>query len=80
MDNYDAIIVGAGPTGCAAAFDLATAGMNVLLVDRHAFPRSKACAGALTMKSIKALRLCEGSGRVVRIEGSQRVTCRAWWG
>jgi geranylgeranyl reductase family protein len=54
--NYDAIVVGAGPAGCAAAYDLAIAGHSVLLIDKVAFPRIKACAGALTIKAVKALR------------------------
>ncbi len=56
MSLYDAIIVGAGPSGCSAAYDLATAGFSVLLLDKHAFPRVKPCAGALTMKTVHALR------------------------
>ncbi len=53
---YDAIIVGAGPAGCAAAYDLASAGRSVLLLDKKQFPRVKPCAGALTNKTVKALR------------------------
>jgi geranylgeranyl reductase family protein len=53
---WDAIIVGAGPAGCAAAYDLAALGRRVLLLDRAAFPRPKACAGGLTMKAVRALR------------------------
>jgi len=53
---WDAIIVGAGPAGCAAAYDLATAGRSVLLLDRCTFPRQKACAGGLTVKAVRALR------------------------
>lgn len=53
---WDAVIVGAGPAGCAAAYDLAVAGRRVLLVDRAAFPRPKACAGGLTLKAVRALR------------------------
>jgi geranylgeranyl reductase family protein len=56
MDLWDAIVVGAGPAGCAAAYDLAVAGRRVLLLDRAAFPRPKACAGGLTRKSLLALR------------------------
>lgn len=56
MEGWDAIIVGAGPAGCAAAFDLATAGRSVVLLDRAEFPRHKACAGGLTRKSLRALR------------------------
>ncbi len=53
---YDAIIVGAGPAGCAAAYDLAHAGRRVLLLDKRNFPRGKACACGLTRKTLKALR------------------------
>jgi geranylgeranyl reductase family protein len=56
MKVWDAIVVGAGPAGCAAAYDLAAAGRSVLLVDRCDFPRPKACAGGLTMKAARALR------------------------
>jgi geranylgeranyl reductase family protein len=53
---WDAVVVGAGPAGCAAAYDLAKAGRSVLLLDRSQFPRHKACAGGLTSKTVKALR------------------------
>jgi geranylgeranyl reductase family protein len=53
---WDAIIVGAGPSGCAAAYDLASDGHSVLLLDKAEFPRPKACAGGLTRKSLRALR------------------------
>lgn len=56
MELWDALIVGAGPAGCAAAYDLAAAGRRVLLLDRAVFPRHKACAGGLTRKSLLALR------------------------
>lgn len=56
METQDAIVVGAGPAGCAAAYDLAAAGRRVLLLDRALFPRPKACAGGLTRKSLLALR------------------------
>ena len=54
--SFDALIVGAGPAGCAAAFDLAQAGRRVLLLDKRSFPRHKACACGLTRKTLKALR------------------------
>jgi geranylgeranyl reductase family protein len=55
-DNYDILIVGAGPAGCAAAYDLARAGKRVLLLDKRTFPRPKPCACGLTRKTLKALR------------------------
>ncbi|MGB6132339.1 MAG: geranylgeranyl reductase family protein [Acidobacteriaceae bacterium] len=56
MERWDAIVVGAGPAGCAAAYDLAAAGRSVALLDRAAFPRHKACAGGLTRKTLRTLR------------------------
>jgi geranylgeranyl reductase family protein len=56
MKRWDTLIVGAGPAGCAAAYDLAAAGRSVLLLDKAEFPGHKACAGGLTRKSLRALR------------------------
>jgi len=53
---YDVLIAGAGPAGCAAAYDLARAGKRVLLLDKRTFPRPKACACGLTRKTLAALR------------------------
>ncbi len=36
---YDAVIVGAGPTGCLAATHLARAGFHVAVLEKTAFPR-----------------------------------------
>ena len=54
--TFDAIIVGAGPAGCSAAYDLAARGRDVLLLDRRQFPRVKPCAGGITMKTVRRLR------------------------
>jgi geranylgeranyl reductase family protein len=54
--EVDILIAGAGPAGCAAAYDLAQAGKHVILLDKRTFPRPKACACGLTRKTLKALR------------------------
>jgi geranylgeranyl reductase family protein len=54
--EVDILIAGAGPAGCAAAYDLAQAGKHVILLDKRCFPRHKACACGLTRKTLKALR------------------------
>lgn len=53
--EYDVIVVGAGPAGSAAARAAAEAGRRVLLVDRSAFPRYKTCGGGLIGPSLRAL-------------------------
>jgi geranylgeranyl reductase family protein len=54
--DFEILIVGAGPAGCAAGYDLASAGKHVLLLDKSSFPRHKPCACGLTQKTLKALR------------------------
>jgi geranylgeranyl reductase family protein len=53
MERYDAVIVGAGPSGSATAIHLARAGAKVLLVDRARFPRDKPCGGGLTGRALR---------------------------
>ncbi len=53
--SWDAIVVGAGPGGCSAAFRLATAGLRVLLLEKEKIPRYKPCGGGLTAKVRAAL-------------------------
>lgn len=53
---YDIIIIGAGPTGCTAARELACNGYKVLLVEKCKMPRSKSCSGILIKKSIELIR------------------------
>ena len=41
--DCDALVIGAGPAGSAAAIWLAKAGWRVMLVEQHAYPRRKVC-------------------------------------
>lgn len=82
MRVWDAIVVGAGPAGCACAYDLAAAGKSVLLLDKAAFPRMKACAGGLTMKTVRALRysvkpVVRETIYDISLEGPERLTVRS---
>jgi geranylgeranyl reductase family protein len=52
---YDALVIGAGPAGAAAAWALARAGCRVALVDRERFPRDKTCGDGLIPDSLEAL-------------------------
>ena len=57
----DVIVVGAGPAGASAAYFLAGAGIDVLLVDREVFPRGKVCGDGLALRALTVLE-CMGLG------------------
>ena len=55
MDGYDVLVVGGGPAGASAAYWLAEAGHDVLLVEKKTFPREKTCGDGLTPRSVRQL-------------------------
>ncbi|MBW8828890.1 MAG: geranylgeranyl reductase family protein [Burkholderiales bacterium] len=52
----DVLVIGAGPAGSAAAATLAGAGLDVVLIDQHTFPRDKVCGDGLIPDAHNALR------------------------
>ena len=51
MENQlscDVVIVGAGPAGSTTALMLGELGYDVIIVDKHDFPRVKICGEGLT--------------------------------
>lgn len=63
---HDAVVVGAGPGGSAAAHFLSAQGLDVLLLDRAEFPRDKTCGDGLTPR---ALRVLDSMGLLGEIRG-----------
>jgi len=54
---HDVAILGAGPAGTAAAAHLGALGVrDVVLVDRHDFPRDKTCGSGVSPKGIEVLK------------------------
>jgi geranylgeranyl reductase family protein len=53
--NWDVIIVGAGPAGSTLGYELSRMGIRALIVEKEKFPRYKACAGGLNVKTVKSL-------------------------
>lgn len=60
----DVLIVGAGPTGCAAGIVLARAGVDVCVLDRATFPRDKVCGDAVSNDGILLIEEL-GAGNLV---------------
>lgn len=54
--HVEALVVGGGPAGAAAAYWLAKAGHEVLLVEKKEFPRDKTCGDGLTPRAIFQLQ------------------------
>lgn len=54
--EYDLIIVGAGPAGSAAALYAGRMGLKTLLLEKEKFPRDKICGDAISGKSMDILK------------------------
>ena len=54
--DAEVLVVGAGPSGAAAAAWAARSGRDVLVVDARGFPRDKPCGDGLTPRAVVELR------------------------
>lgn len=53
--SFDVVVVGAGPAGASAAFELARAGLSAAIVEKAKLPRYKTCGGGLLGRTLKLL-------------------------
>jgi len=53
--EYDLIVAGGGPAGCACAITAARAGASVLLLEKDRFPRHKVCGEFVSPESLQLL-------------------------
>ncbi|WP_154606136.1 geranylgeranyl reductase family protein [Arthrobacter sp. AQ5-05] len=51
------LIVGAGPAGSTAAYHLASAGVEVTVLEKTRFPREKVCGDGLTPRAVREIQL-----------------------
>lgn len=91
--DYDALIVGAGPSGASAAIHLAQAGARVCLVEAKRFPRAKLCGEFISpeclthfekLGALKAMRAANGA-RIIETKfysprGGHASVPSAWFG
>ncbi|MGW7096444.1 geranylgeranyl reductase family protein [Streptomyces sp. NPDC054874] len=54
-EDAQVIVVGAGPAGSSAAYHLARAGVDVILLEKARFPREKVCGDGLTPRAVHQL-------------------------
>lgn len=71
--RYDALIIGAGPAGSAAARLLAKANWRIALVEKVEFPRRKVCGEFISATTLPVLEAC-GVGHGFRIAAGPQVT------
>lgn len=64
-ESAQAIVVGGGPAGAAAAWALASQGLDVIVIDKARFPRDKPCAEYL---SPQASRILDAMGVLGTVE------------
>ena len=67
--DFDVLVVGAGPSGAAAAHWLAARGHSVLAIEKKHFPREKTCGDGLTPRAVRQLH---DMGLADRLAGFQR--------
>lgn len=48
MDSFDCAVIGAGPAGATAAYELARLGRSALLLEKAKLPRYKPCGGGVS--------------------------------
>jgi flavin-dependent dehydrogenase len=78
-DIADALIIGAGPAGCASAILLAQAGWRVLLVEQSVYPRQKVCGECISAGNLDLFDAL-GVGEAFRDMAGPELSRVGWMG
>ena len=55
MKSFDVAIIGSGPAGASAAFELSMKGISTVIIEKEILPRYKTCGGGLVYRGRKAI-------------------------
>lgn len=55
MNHFDVAIIGSGPSGATAAFNLAKKGLKTVIIEKETLPRYKTCGGGFVFRGRKDL-------------------------
>lgn len=67
LKKWDVVVVGAGPAGSIAGYQLAKCGLRTLIVERKSFPRDKVCGGCVNGRAIATLRMLGLESQLTRL-------------
>lgn len=74
MNQWDVVVIGGGPAGCAATTAVARDGARVALLERGRYPRHKVCGEFVSAESLGLLeQLLERSGQAALLQHAPRI-------
>lgn len=53
MKSFDVAIIGSGPSGASAAFELSKSGLSTVIIEKEILPRYKTCGGGFVFRGRK---------------------------
>ncbi len=74
-EEFDVVIIGAGPSGASSAIKLSGSGLKVSIIDRDTFPRDKICGDALSPDILNQLKWIDPELRERLDNAARKLEC-----